>query len=519
MLEEGNHHSYWLQYASDAHRALDADYLPYSAGNMSNVTILKTDLRAGQLSYELIDEVIDLEQQWLDKSGQLYPTGHRLAQSSKAGTPDPDLCSKGGRHCQQNVSAVFRLSDGSEVRLSLGRLAQLRGDQQPDLARVPEEQEGGRFRLHFICGSEPRDVKPPEGWDGRPPTLRRKSVEAGRASHGLGSACGLALQVQEGGEWGAVLADDVTFGVGAWQEAQSDTHAAIILAALNEKRHLECNPFGDPFGRGFWLTQIQQAGYENGSVDAPAHIGNSGRVRVVPGRAPPSCSTPRTAPAGGGRPASETLKRPAPPQSALPPPPRPQTAGAVLARPSPPPAVAAAAPKADRRPPRTAPTPGGRPASETLKRPAPPQSAPPPPPRPQAAGAVPPRLSPPLAVAAAAPKAVKCPPQRPVTWAPSQVAKKPKPSPPLQTAPPKATSAPAPWGWTRAESKQLWDHRWNDGKTPPSWNASALLLKRSVGALRSHIANLQPDKRTASTVVSFSWEECLRRKAAAAAAM
>ena len=107
--------------------------------------------------------------------------------------------------------------------------------------------------------------------------------------------------------------------------------------------------------------------------------------------------------------------------------------------------------------------------------------------------------------------------QQRVTWAPSQVAKKPKPSTPLPTALPKETS-PEPWGWTPAENKLLWDHRWNDGKKPPSWKESARLLNRGERAVKSRIASLQPDKRTASMVVSFPWEECLRRKAAAAAA-
>ena len=153
------------------------------------------------------------------------------------------------------ASAIFRLTSGSEVRVSLEEpLVQLRGDQQPALAGAPEPQAGGRLlRLVFACGSEPCVVTPPEGWDGRPPTLARRSVEAaragGRARHGLGLAPGLAVQVRPGGEWGACRADGAAFDVGAWQEAQTTNHAALILAAINEKWRLECNLFGDPLGR------------------------------------------------------------------------------------------------------------------------------------------------------------------------------------------------------------------------------------------------------------------------------
>ena len=491
LLEKGTHHSPMLQYGLDAHRALDPNFELWSADDMSNVTIVKTGLGPGQLPYELIDEVVALEQQALDESGQLYPAGRRLAQSSRASSPDPDLCSKGGRHSQQLANAIFVLENGEEVRVSLeerlsqlrgdqqpalagapepqaggrrlrlvfacgsepcvvtppegwdGRpptlarrsvewgktggthsqqlanaifvlengeevrvsleepLVQLRGDQQPALAGAPEPQAGGRLRLVFACGSEPCVVTPPEGWDGRPPTLARRSVEwierralfasaifrltsgsevrvsleeplvqlrgdqqpalagapepqaggrllrlvfacgsepcvvtppegwdgrpptlarrsveaaraGGRARHGLGLAPGLAVQVRPGGEWGACRADGAAFDVlGAWQEAQTTNHAALILAAINEKWRLECNLFGDPLGRNWWANEIQRTGYENGSVDAPALIGKSGRVRIVPGRAPrvpaappPSRPAPRTAPAGGGRLAS-----------------------------------------------------------------------------------------------------------------------------------------------------------------------------------------------------------------------
>ena len=281
---------------------------------------------------------------------------------------------------QQLANAIFVLENGEEVRVSLEEpLSQLRGDQQPALAGAPEPQAGGRLlRLVFACGSDPCVVTPPEGWDGRPPTLARRSVEwgragglvGGRASHGLGPADGLAVQMLVGGQWGALLADGLTLNVGAWREAQTTNQAALILAAINEKWRLECNPFGDPLGWSWWRHEIQRTGYENGLVDAPALIGKSGRVRIAPrGRAPrvpaappPSRPAPRTAPAGGGRLASETLKRQGPPQSDLPPPPRPQAAGTGLLprlpqrqplqplepqppRRPPPPAAAAAAPE------------------------------------------------------------------------------------------------------------------------------------------------------------------------------
>ena len=40
-------------------------------------------------------EMIYREQVDLDAAGPLYPAGRRLAQSSWAGTPDPESCSKG----------------------------------------------------------------------------------------------------------------------------------------------------------------------------------------------------------------------------------------------------------------------------------------------------------------------------------------------------------------------------------------------------------------------------------------
>ena len=123
LLEKGTHHSPMLQYGLDAHRAHDPNFTLWSADDMSNVTIVKTDLGPGQLPYELIDEVVALEQQALDESGQLYPVGRRLAQSSKASSPDPDLCSKGGRHSHSSLRTPSSDSPAAVRCISLSRSA------------------------------------------------------------------------------------------------------------------------------------------------------------------------------------------------------------------------------------------------------------------------------------------------------------------------------------------------------------------------------------------------------------
>ena len=98
-LDGGTHHSKQFQHAIDVHRAEpggDPNYLPFTRDDTENVTVTKWDRRDGQSAFDLIDETIDHEQEALDALGQLYPVGKRLAQSSRAGQLDTDICSDGG---------------------------------------------------------------------------------------------------------------------------------------------------------------------------------------------------------------------------------------------------------------------------------------------------------------------------------------------------------------------------------------------------------------------------------------
>ena len=104
QLKAGSHDSpqFWLAvYAKQCEPGGDSAYLPYAldGSDTTNVSVTKTDLREGQLSEELITETVDREQVALTARGKLYPAGSRLAQSSKASTPDPDTSSAGGALC------------------------------------------------------------------------------------------------------------------------------------------------------------------------------------------------------------------------------------------------------------------------------------------------------------------------------------------------------------------------------------------------------------------------------------
>ena len=128
----------------------------------------------------MITEMIYREQADLDAAGPLFPAGRRLAQSSWAGTPDPESCSKGGKHSQQRVQCIFKLRCGDPMLyFSCHRLALLQGDQDP-IVRGFEKQGDGRLRVSFVCGSELIDVSPPEEWDGEKPKAQRAVVELNR---------------------------------------------------------------------------------------------------------------------------------------------------------------------------------------------------------------------------------------------------------------------------------------------------------------------------------------------------
>ena len=100
-LAAGTHDSRQFQHAINVHRAVpggDPNWLPFAhdGSDMANVAVTKRDLRQGQFSHELVTETVDFEQVDLDDLGPLYPDGRRLAQSSRASSPDPNICSDAG---------------------------------------------------------------------------------------------------------------------------------------------------------------------------------------------------------------------------------------------------------------------------------------------------------------------------------------------------------------------------------------------------------------------------------------
>jgi chemotaxis protein histidine kinase CheA len=109
-------------------------------------------------------------------------------------------------------------------------------------------------------------------------------ADATREKRCLNAAVKPAVTLQwkaQGGEWGFVD-ENGTFVAGAWSPPLSRTGAGHVLGALNAKRHLERNAFGDTLGHGWWSENaLVKSGYEDYNVTNPAFVGPAKRVRAA----------------------------------------------------------------------------------------------------------------------------------------------------------------------------------------------------------------------------------------------
>ena len=185
-----------------------------------------------------------------------------------------------------------------------------------------------------------------------------------------------------GDTWGSFRDEDLEeFVPGAWEEARCRTSAAHSLEVINAKLRLEVSPatHHDPYGEGFWSTELLDSRYEDHTVDAPADVGPSCRVRAARGGVPPALAMPVASDSAAPVTAPTAGTGPSTPQAT----PLPPAAVAAALRPAVP-AMTCRAQPASKRPYPSDPPPSG-----------PPPPRPPLPPGPLPPGPLPPRPLPP----------------------------------------------------------------------------------------------------------------------------